>query len=806
MKVYFLEADRPLTKKFSRLDDGTIEKSSYPIVRDFTSHQTEVATLDDLHTQIQAHASLGHCLLKGQLARPLTNESRASTTSNLDPTQWLVLDFDNVEGIVSAESAIQLILPELNDVSYILQYSASAGISGEAGLRAHVFYMLDQPILPDTLKIWLTYLNLTNPILAKNLALSSNGLTLKFALDRTVAQNDKLIYIAPPTLIGGIEDPLAGRRIQLIKRARDVASLPESLNTWTPARVQTETQKLVERMRKEQGLKNRTPKYKLIGAEEILTNPEPGMVTGEKVDRQWVRINIAGESPGWAYYYDAENPGVLRNFKGQPNVLMKDFLPDYFVEVTKRANALRADKAEAAEIRPFVFRDMNTDTFYNGTFDMRANQLIDCKPTRGDGRRLTYFFGQYGQQPPAIIDDWAYEFRPWDDRLICFSDKFLNRWVPTPLMLDPPQTDEVPPTIHRILMNVVGDDEEAYDHLINWLACAYQHRRKLLTSWVLHGVEGTGKGTLFSRILMPIFGKEHCVEKPVSGFDDQFNADLELALICVIDESKADSARNPAAFMAKLKNFITEPHISIRAMRQNARMSPNYTNVILFSNNLDAIAIASTDRRFNVGERQETTLLSVLENHFGRKPKPEDFDYIEEVETPMFAGFLRQYQADLGRAQRALENAPKARMRIASMDALEQSLDAIKRGDLEFFVQFLEDGMVNVDQPYTYQAYKAVVTDWIQKVGVKTVVTTKEVLTVYQYLFAPKQNPGPHKFGKMLAHKQIDMKQRHYDARDQVARRGMQTTWYLDEEIIAQFNKANVKPTIRAKAAPPAAA
>lgn len=803
MKIFFLEADRPLTKTFT-LQNGTIDKSSYPIVRDFTSHEEDVESIEDFYNAITRHAELGHCLLKGQLSRRLDNESRAGTTSNLDHTSWLVLDFDNVDGIANAESAIQLIIPELRDTSYILQYSASAGISGETGLRAHLFFMLHQPYLPDVLKNWITYLNLHNPVLAKNVGLSSNGQALKFTLDRTVVQNDKLIYIAPPQLVGDVTDPLAGERIQLVKKSTDFAVLHDPLCPWTPAQTSNQLQQQIDTRRKELGLKARKATFKQVGEFKVLTNPEVGMVTGEKVDRRWVRINVQGESPSWAYYYDADNPTLLYNFKGSEPVYLKDFLPDYYEEVQKRAIARRAEQTEHMAIRPFAFRDRATDQFYNGTFDMANNRLIDCQPTRGDARRLAFFFGQYGQQPPGIIEDWTYEFRPWDDRLICFNDKFLNRWVPTDLLLAPPKSPSVPPLIRTVLLHALGDDEECYEHFINWLACIYQYRRKLLTAWVLHGVEGTGKGTLFSKILQPIFGRDHTVERLVSNFDDQFNSDLELALLCVIDESKADSARNPAMFMSKLKNNITEAMIAIRAMRQNPRMSPSFINFILFSNNLDAIEIASSDRRFNVAPRQERKLLDALNERLGRAPTQEDFDYIEREETPLFAGYLKEFKADLTMAQRALENEPKIRMRLASMDALEQILEAIREGNLEYFITYLEDGTINIDAPHAYQAYKHLITQWVNGIDTKIVVSSSDIQILYQYLFAPKVMPGPHKFAKMLAHKQVDMKIRHYDARLKETRRGIQTVWTLDPAIHAAFIRAQAKPTI--KAAPSATA
>lgn len=792
MQLFFLEADRPLTKSFAIDENGELSKSSYPIVKNFVSHEEHVADIDEFHDAVTRHAAEGHCLLKGRLSKQLKNEPRAGTTNSLDLTQWVCFDFDNVEGIVSAEAAIQLVLPEFHNISYIIQQSASAGISGEAGLRAHLFFMLDEPVSPDVLKLWITEKNLTNPILSKNLALSANALTLKFTLDRTVVQNDKLIYIAPPTL-DGLEDPL-DKRIELVKKEKNTAPVPKG--AWTPANAQVLTDDHINRMREEQGLPKRSPKISIDSGIEILTNPGVGMVTGEKQDRQWMRINVAGESPSWAYYYDMLNPEILYNFKGQPAVYLKDFLPEYYTQAQQRASRLREQKQKETGIRPFVFRDFDTDTFYNARYDNDKKELLDCSPTRGDGRRLKFFFGQYGMQPPEIIEDWTYRFDPQDTRIVSFEDRFLNQWRPTDLILNPPHSSEIPPTIKMVLMNALGDDEECFDHFINWLACIYQTRSKMLTAWIIHGIEGTGKGTILTKILEPIFGKEHTLETLVSHFDDKFNKHLSTALICAIDETKADSSKNLDAFMSKLKNAITEPRIAIRGMRQDLYMAQSFVNFLLFSNSLAVVQIGGTDRRFNVSPRQERTLLEAMARFYGRQPTQDDFDRIKDEDTPLFAGYLKQYKADFNTANRALENESKIKMRLASMDALEQIINSIRDGDLAYFIDCLEESNVTATSNHAYQEYEEVLKTWAENVGQRTVVSSRELQKVYSFLLKPGKEMGVQTFNRMMAHKSVDMKSFHWDDKVGRSTRGMPAEWRLDDISLAAFKKKHTKPVV----------
>jgi hypothetical protein len=92
MKLTFLEARVPLTKAIAL--DGT--RTNYPLVQKFRNHEVSIQTIQDFHQALVHHASLGHCLLKGNCLRPLVWESRAGATDPNEPTEWLCLDLDGI--------------------------------------------------------------------------------------------------------------------------------------------------------------------------------------------------------------------------------------------------------------------------------------------------------------------------------------------------------------------------------------------------------------------------------------------------------------------------------------------------------------------------------------------------------------------------------------------------------------------------------------------------------------------------------------------------------------------------------------
>jgi len=307
MRLFFLAAGLPLTKTFNRLPTGEIEKSAYPLVKNFTSFETNVDNPQMFHVALTAHAERGHCLLKGTLKRALNEEPRAGTTAPLDPTLWSCFDLDNMRGLATPEDFIREVLPPaFHHADYVLQYSASAGITPGGGLRAHLFFMHELEFTPEAAKLYLTELNLSCPVLAEQLELTASGTALRFALDRTVIQNDKLIYIAPPTLGAGIEDPYARQRIAVVTKDQRLVSF-DWRTKLTPAAVESEMQRAIQRLREKAGLKRKTAKVVIQQGELLQTNPDVAVVTGEKRARGFVYLNVNG-GDSWGYYYAEGNP------------------------------------------------------------------------------------------------------------------------------------------------------------------------------------------------------------------------------------------------------------------------------------------------------------------------------------------------------------------------------------------------------------------------------------------------------------------------------------------------------------------
>ena len=390
MNLHFLSASVPLTKTIEKLPDGTLLKSPYPNAYHVTSHDEAVTNIADFHAAVVKHAALGHCLLKGNLTRPLVDESRAGTTVTGDASQWICLDIDGLPatyGTPAAPVTPQALLSVLGlgDVSHVLQWSASQGINGPA-LRLHIFMLLTAPVPAPILKQWLVQLNHTTPLLNDSMGLTKTGNSLTWALDITACQNDKLLYIAPPTL-KGLKNPL-GRtpRISLVQRTLPALTFPSSTNTTKANQLLTEAR--IHELREAAGLPPRKFAYKVVKNTEVMLKPEQCEITDTRTERGFVYFNLNG-GDSWAYYHPEDRPDVIYNFKGEPNYLTKDLLPEYWASLTSAAS-----RTSSAGVTYLVFLDRRTSTYYRGTYNA-ATDALDLTPAKNE-TQVRHFAEQHG--------------------------------------------------------------------------------------------------------------------------------------------------------------------------------------------------------------------------------------------------------------------------------------------------------------------------------------------------------------------------------------------------------------------------
>jgi hypothetical protein len=767
MRLFFLEAWCPLTKRFDMDDQGRLVKEPYPMVKKFTSHEVPVADMRGFYEALQTQATMNRCLLKGQLHKQLVDESRAGSTNPLDETEWMVIDIDGLTNFASPEDFIAQVLPApFADSSYIVQQSASAGFSGQ-GIRSHLFFRLATPVLPELLKNWITRLNLDHAQVRPQLGLSANAMTLTFPLDRTVNQNDKLIYIAPPICGEGVEDPLAGQRIRLIEKTHDAVDFDFESGTGSYAMLQNDIDECVADLRDRAGLPKRKAKYKVIGGHNVLTNPGHAYVSGEKIGRGFIYLNLNG-GDSWGYWYKPENPRFLHNFKGEPTVILRDLLPEYFEQIQGRLHQHQRQSV-------LYFRQHKTDTYFNGLYDPVNDRLVELAMV-GTKDKIKDYCNNHGVEFDDQVDDWEFEFRPDQETIVDVDHKFVNKWQPTDLWRTAEAATTIPPLVERVLRSVVGGDQECFDHLLNWLACLVQFRKKLKTAWVLQGVQGTGKGLLVDEIMAPIIGREYCATKLLRDMDDRFNGWLETCLLLNVDEARISDSASASKTENEIKALITtESNFPYRAMRQNPFMGRNYTNLIFTSNVYDAMVIDPSDRRFNVAPRQESRLYMT----------EEDIAQLR-AEVPQFAGFLKQYEANLDLAATALSNEAKTDLRHASQDSIEQFATAVMEGDLDFFMQAMTGPSGDI---LAYSEYAKIVGEWLEdyKAGRTTLIKAKELLPVYSYLLAPRSPIGIHKFIRMMAHKNLLLTKpvRH----DNKTQRGFRVDWRATEDDVESWEQ-----------------
>ena len=736
MRVNFLGASdgTPLSKTFEEIAPGTYKDTAYPFTSKFTSIERVITSIEELHDHVVACSSEGLCLIKGLLDRPLTNESRAGHTDASTPTQWLCLDID----YTVTDQTPAAFVDDLGfaSVSFLFQKSASMGIKCHEGWRGHIFILLDSPSSPQALKQWLIHCNLTRTPIRRHIGLSASGGALTYPLDVTTCQNDKLLYIAAPRCVG-FKDPIE-ERFELVIRDKPAGTITESFSAATN---QVEVKKLIITKRQEAGLEKKTFRTTQHQGTEILTNPDAVTVTGKKEARDFVYLNLNG-GDSWAYFFPTNSPDVLHNFKGEPCMYMWDVDKDIYNEYRTHPG----DGATTGSI-PFGFLWPADDSYYRGFANPDTNELIWLYST-GSKSKLRDFYVQNGQQPEKgwAVDEWQLDFNPTTEGKADFQAQRVNTYKRTEYIINAEHdtSAHIPPVIDRVLTSVCVN-EETKNYFLNWFASIFQTRVKTNTAWIFQGVQGTGKGVLFTHVLAPLLGREYCHEMTMDRLDDDFNAYLSDNILLFIDEANISDSKNGDRLLNRIKNLVTESEQHIRGMRRNAVIRRNYSNIILASNYDEIIPMDLSDRRFNVAPRQEEAIQLEYNDIVAIK-----------AELSGFSDYLHSYEVDQKKVKIVLKSEARAQLIHLSETTITSFFHAVSAGELVYFTQYLDNSIKSDLEGIRYHDYALVVNRWISSTGKPTNVSRNELRICYQFL----QNTtiSATKFSKMCNKYGFEMK------------------------------------------------
>ncbi len=756
MSVFSLTSDQPIIKSYTR-DPKTqvVSAKSYPFIYEVTSSEHQVASLNDLFKVIQVVAKRKGCLVKGELSRPLIKESRAGSTDPDKASNWVCLDLDGIENYQTIDLYLEDI--KCGGVDYILQWSSSMGIENKAGFRCHVFMMLDKPMHPKLLKHWLMNLNLSTPALSAQLSLTKTQNSLRWPLDITTCQNDKLLYVAPPALTG-IPDPHPRNRISIHKRGAASLTLPSTIPSLEALR--TKIHDKVNELRTALGIPERKKtQYKYAGQVEYLHKPDSATVTEIKVERGFTYFNLNG-GDSWAYYHPNDNPAFIYNFKGEPAYKTEELLPDYWAELGQRVANYEPD---AQGVVYLAFREFASGLYWNGIYDTKSGNLAIAS-AKSD-KQLRDFMAQHGQPMGDFVPDWDMEFNPQEPQVIKTTEvsRILNVYRPSEIMkIKPIKAHNPPPRIHKLITHVIGGDNETVEHFYNWIACIAQYRVHTGTAWVLHGTQGTGKGTLFAKILAPILGAHNCTAKRMDELDSEFTGYFKNKLLVLVDEIETLSGDKDTKIQARLRNLITEPTISIRSMYTEHRDVKNFCNLIMASNKPEPVKVPPNDRRYNVGIYQPRPLIEVLSN--------KEIDTIDE-ELVKFYHYLMTRPADKNLARVPLMTVAKQQMIKTSRSSVDMTSDALLQGDVEFFWDQLTDANLDFKQASKYEPYKV----WLKDVVLNNEqkISRDELQSIFEWCVGDVPR-SPNKFTSMLKHHHIHLE---VVWKNSKSVRGITTTW-----------------------------
>lgn len=749
MDVFFLSAAEALTKTFTLASDGSIEKTQYPPIKKFTSHKEVIDDIGEFYKQIQSHAAKGECIIKGRVHRTLKDESRAGSTLPDDESDWLCLDADRIEGIIDSEDLMNKL--GMGDVSYVEQLSASSGINkNDTSLSAHIFVRLDKLYSAIVLKNFLTYLNFTNPILLTQLRLTKSEVALTYSLDITVAQSDKLLFIAPPRCVG-FADPLP-KRIQLVKKSTDVFSIPEGLPS-SDSLEKIRRGKINELRIGNGQVSRRVWKTKEENGVIVLAGATACGVTGVKTERGRTYLNING-GDSWAYWHPLNDPRTIYSFKGDGPLSGKEFVPEYFKSMAKAlANVVHEDGKMYR-----VYRDFRTAQYYNYIYDPATHTLEHYKAA--SLTQLQHFMEQHDSTYDGVPEDWrqVYEPKPLEGfHRLNTDNREINLYTPPEASkhYDASKTWVIPPNIYKVLLHAFGDHVEFTNVVINGWAHQVQTGEPPFYAVIAHGVVGTGKGIIMNDILPVVFGKTNVKILVGTILNEPYNSYMENTQVVCYNEVDSKMLRNGAAADAFLKHCITEPEIPIRAMYKEAYTVPRKCSIFMASNKPTPVHVERGDRRMNLGEFQENPLVIT----------EAEVDEIRH-DSYVFRNYLMQFVVD-----------PKLLRYIVPTKAREEVMLTTAVGASEFVRNFITDGSMRfileqlpmkipmdalpvhgdkvTIKEYAYTAYKLI--QEMQGPECVINVTREELQTLLRYNFSNVPSE-PYKFTSYIKHYRVHLK------------------------------------------------
>ena len=401
-----------------------------------------------------------------------------------------------------------------------------------------------------------------------------------------------------------------------------------------------------------------------------------------------------------------------------------------------------------------VFIDVVTSKFYGGRVEKGKNRFIVRQLTT---EKIVNNFCLSNALPiPKVFPMARYELEFASDKTIDFENECVNKYIAPQVLIESiPEGYEAkfPEYTEKVISHVFNYDKEIIDHFINDMAFFVQNRKKLITSYLLQGTEGTGKGLMFTNIFQKIFGEQYCTTTDQDAFGNQFNSFLTDNVFVLVDEVQADFSQKGSknvSVIDKMKKAITDEFIQIEGKGKDRYNGINNCSFLFATNTHHGVVISKDDRRFNVAPRQETKMhkaqwwpgYNVLKQHI-------------EDELQDFVWFLKRFLVDYRKIGLVLDNEPKELLQALSTSNADEFFIAIKNGDITWLKDniVLRDNTDNLEREYA--SLHTLISDLPDTSGIKW----KDVRRLYNYInFKNLSAPSFNKIAKTWLPKPISQR------------------------------------------------
>lgn len=802
IKTVFLTGKGKMKLSKAFFADGTTE--SYPRAKNFTSHTREYdvtkAGMEKRVEDMKHFASIGGCMLKGELSKELEEEPRAGHSLKNKRNRTLLLDIDkfpvkmeDVKGLTAAreldaqnapkpkknlafldgnkgkigkrelECLAEHILsffpqPELKSASYTIHASSSMGILLDNRVSMHIEFILSNAVSPEIQTKWLQIMNYYTLEFSKYLELSSNGLTLKYPLDVSVSSNAKLIFIAHPFFENPDANPI-GKDDRILRVEKQHLLLDAKILdvTQRPDVIKQKRTDFINALRKMSGLPKKVAKTSSISLggtrEEFLKNPDSMEFDIVDDSTDFVHLNVNNGDSN-AYWFMKSDPSLVRNFKEEPVFRLEDANPVFYEEVLRKyAEFINAKKGG----RQFIRRVQEKGGAFVCVEIDEKNTISEVMESK-DKQAATDWGMQYGivlpenvsyasmQYNPQIVEPYTVEVRenlPPKEIINTFvlpetlrvAEKKSSLEVDKELIHT--TMKQICPATLRVISHVLADKEQDVIHFLNWLFVAATTRKKTGTTWLMQGVQGTGKGIMWEHIIQPLFGKTNTKKITIDELEDKFNANMRQTTMILVDEFRHSDAAGSKKLENRLKIMATEEEYSMRAMHTEYKQQDNFFNMIFFSNDRDAMRIQEGDRRINVGSRQENRLEMTLGGGDFMAGSKAISMVIEKIiaEREIFTNLVVSAMVCANTAKNARQNQAKQTMREASSTRMEDFARVISTGSLNgilYAMQDLPEALEDI-RPAIRQVIMAVQHQKWSKNNPYLFITSRQMAALYSF-------------------------------------------------------------------------